>query len=75
MKELFYINGMMGGTKESNKEFWKELERIKEHSIKATSRWDMDYLVETYTLDDNSIVEYWCNMEYGIPHSIKYIKD
>lgn len=80
IQPLHFIQRISGDddTTKRNHSFYEELKRIKEKGKALKSEWNGDYYVTTYEVPfDNTridTIEYWDNMELGIPSQINIIK-
>lgn len=61
------------GTEAEKDYFWNVLKHIRDNGKSIKGEWNGDYYVTTYEID-GELIEYWENMEYGIPHSLEKIR-
>lgn len=59
-------------TKKDNTEYWNFLERLRKEGKCVGSRWEMDYLVNTYEFE-GKLYDNWYDAEYGIESLIEEV--
>lgn len=67
-EKLFFI-----GTEAEKEYFWNILKHLRCNGKVIDGKWNGDYYVTTYELN-GELIDYWENMEYGIPHSLEKVR-
>ena len=65
--KLYFCSGS------DNEHFWEVLKNVRTNGKSIDGRWSGDYLVTIYEMPDGQKIEYYDNMEYGIPHSLEKV--